>query len=305
MSGSFDNPAGFAAALSVVFPFTLYFIAKKNSYSRLFGGLSAVLIIAAVVLSQSRAGVMALVVMCGIWMFAIINVGWLKKWSRKSRFLAFGIVASAILIGLYFIKKDSADGRLLIWKCTAHMISEKPIMGYGAGGFQREYMLYQASFFKDCPSSKYAIRSDIVKHPFNEFLLLLVEHGIIGVMFFSLFAFLFIREYRKTDSPEKRYAGLCIAGIVTFGCFSYLLGYPFVRLIALFSVALIMKDEKSLLEIPKQVLAFLKPLMILSCVGLLGVCGKIAGVLMSFIKAPPLVGVVIAIGSALLTILKQ
>lgn len=274
MSGSFDNPAGFAAALSVVFPFTLYFISKKNIYSRLFGGIAAALIITAVALSKSRAGVMAIVVICGIWMVAAINIGWFKQWSRKARFLVLGVVASAILVGLYFIKKDSADGRLLIWQCTAKMISEKPIMGYGAGGFQREYMLYQADFFKDSPNSKYAMFSDIVKHPFNEFLLLLVEHGIIGALFFIVFALLLIQEYRKKNSQEKRYIGLCIAGILTFGCFSYLLNYPFVRLIALFSVALIMKDEKGLLDIPKQVLVYLRPLMILFFVSLLGVCGK-------------------------------
>jgi len=274
MSGSFDNPAGFAAALSIVFPFTLYFISKKNIYSRLFGGIAAALIITAVALSKSRTGVMAIVVICGIWMVTAINIGWFKQWSRKARFLVLGVVASAILVGLYFIKKDSADGRLLIWQCTAKMISEKPIMGYGVGGFQREYMLNQADFFKDSPNSKYAMLSDIVKHPFNEFLLLLVEHGIIGALFFIVFALLLIQEYRKKNSPEIRYFGLCIAGIFTFGCFSYLLNYPFVRLIALFSVALIMKDEKSLLEIPKQVLVYLKPLIILFFVSLLGVCGK-------------------------------
>ena len=46
----FDNPAGFAAALLVVFPFALFLVSKKQIYWRIVGGLTAVLFIVAVVL---------------------------------------------------------------------------------------------------------------------------------------------------------------------------------------------------------------------------------------------------------------
>jgi hypothetical protein len=45
LSGSFDNPAGFAATLSVCFPFALYLVSKKQIYWRITGSLAAVIYI--------------------------------------------------------------------------------------------------------------------------------------------------------------------------------------------------------------------------------------------------------------------
>ena len=47
---------------------------------------------------------------------------------------------------MYGMKKDSADGRLLIWKLSAEMIVANPA-GYGYGLFEKNYNLYQADHF--------------------------------------------------------------------------------------------------------------------------------------------------------------
>jgi O-antigen ligase len=271
MSGSFDNPAGFAATLSAVFPFALFLVAKKEAFWRIFGGVTAGLFLLAVALSHSRAGTIAMVVTSGLWLVPIFNLKCLKQWSHSAKVLAGSTIIITILIGLYFLKKESANGRLLIWQCTAKMIADKPLLGHGAGGFQREYMPYQAAYFKNHPDGSFTMLADNVKHPFNEFLKLFVEHGLVGVLFMGVVVYLLIREYHKGRNLEKYYSGLCIIGIALFACFSYPLNYPFIRLMLLFSVAIIMKNEVKVFEIPRQVFFALKPLALITCIGLLTV----------------------------------
>lgn len=45
-------------------------------------------------------------------------------------------------------KKDSADGRLLIWRCAMPMLQQNWLTGYGTGGFEAHYMDYQADYLK-------------------------------------------------------------------------------------------------------------------------------------------------------------
>jgi len=274
ISGSFENPAGFAAVLSVCFPFALFLLAKKKLYWKLTGGLAAILISGAVVLSQSRAGVIAILVMGGIWAVKALYIKGLNRFSNRTKIVGGIVLVVGLLVVLYFLKKDSADGRLLIWQCSARMIADRSLLGHGAGGFQLEYMIYQADYFRNHPASSYAMLADIVKHPFNEFVLLLVEHGLVGALLVGLFVYLLIREYRKNKNQETFYAMLCLSGIAVFACFSYPLGYPFVRLIVVFSAALIMQKEPTVWQSPQRVTAVLKPVVLVVCVGLLALTCK-------------------------------
>ncbi len=271
--GSFDNPAGYAASLVMLFPFALQLVGRKSVWMKALGGLSAIAIVAAVVMSQSRAGMVALSVVALFWLYGIYPVDILKRLSRGVRMAAGGVVVLALVAGLYFLKKDSANGRLLIWQSSARMIVDKPLLGHGVGGFQREYMLYQAGFFKDHPDSSFAMLSDIVKHPFNEYLLLFVEHGLLGILFLGLIVYLLIKNWRLHPSEENRYAGLCLIGLALFSCFSYPLNYPFVRLMAVFAAAVVMRDEVRMWLFSRIVVYVVKPVMIISCLGLLFVSG--------------------------------
>ena len=269
MSGSFDNPAGFAAVLSVCFPFALFLLLKREIYWKILGGLAAVLFMVAVGLSQSRAGVIAVIVMSGVWAVKALNIKWLNSWNSRAKKVACVLLIFTLLVGLYFLKKDSANGRLLIWQCSAHMIADKPLFGHGVGGFQREYMLYQADYFRNHPGSSFAMLADIVKHPFNEFLLLLVEHGLVGGLIFGALVYLLISEYRKNKQPETFYTMLCLSGVGMFACFSYPLSYPFVRLMVVFCAALVLRNETKRWQLSKGLFLVIKPAALVVSVALL------------------------------------
>jgi O-antigen polymerase len=274
MSGNLDNPAGFAATLSVCFPFALFLLLKKGLYWKITGALAALLFVVAIILSQSRAGVIAILVISGIWVVKALNPTWMWSWSNRTKIVSSAALIITILVGLYFLKKDSADGRLLIWQCSGQMIADKPLLGHGTGGFQREYMLYQADYFRAHPASSYVMRADIVKHPFNELVLLLVEHGLLGGLLFGLLIYLLIREYKKNKQPETFYAMLCLSGIAVFACFSYPLGYPFIKLMAVFCAAAIMRQESKVWEIPKGLFSVVKPAALVMATVLLVFTGK-------------------------------
>jgi O-antigen polymerase len=275
MSGSFDNPAGFAAALSVCFPFSLFLITKRELYWRILGSLSAMLLGVAVMLSESRAGVVAIAVIAVIWALNEYKPKWIINWSSCTKIVGCTLLIIILLIGLYFVKKDSANGRLLIWQCSAHMIADKPIFGYGVGGFQREYMLYQAEYFRNRPDSSFAMLADNVKHPFNEYLLLLIEHGLVGGVLFGFFIFCFIRDYLKNKNSESFYAILCLVGVVFVACFSYPMGYPFIRLITVFCSAFIMHQEAKPLKIPQGLFSIIKPTALAFSIALLLITSKL------------------------------
>ena len=58
-----------------------------------------------------------------------------------------GLLLVLLVFGLYHFKKDSADGRMLIWNVSMNMIADHPIWGHGLNGFEANYMNYQAAYF--------------------------------------------------------------------------------------------------------------------------------------------------------------
>lgn len=61
------------------------------------------------------------------------------------------------------------------------MISQKPILGYGENGFKNHYMTFQEQYFAKHHNSPYKDLADNITHPFNEYLLILTNYGILGL----------------------------------------------------------------------------------------------------------------------------
>jgi tetratricopeptide (TPR) repeat protein len=127
---------------------------------------------------------------------------WVKSLGMKK--YAFSL-ACITLIGilfmiLYNIKKDSSDGRLLVWKVSAKMIDERP-MGYGIGMFQKEYNLYQGKYFasNNAKESEKKI-ADFVNMAYNDYIELGVETGVPGmIIFVSFYVILIYQAYRNKN----------------------------------------------------------------------------------------------------------
>ena len=219
--GSFDNPAGLAACLSVAIPCCIYLF-RTTERKVLKGAIvaMAILIGMALLLSESRAGILAgLFLPTAWWLFGSIKRRWVKL-----AVLGIGVILMPIM---YMAKKDSADGRLLMLRCGWEMVKEKPLLGHGIGGVQALYMDYQAEWLAAHPESDFSMLADNVKSVFNEYLTIGICFGMVGWLFLGLYVWLMIHSYRKAPSEEGRFALMSLAIIGVLGCFSYPFSYPF------------------------------------------------------------------------------
>jgi O-antigen ligase len=235
VTGSFDNPTGFASALAFMIPYGLYLLHNTSRPVKYLPVIMFVIVSAGILLSGSRAAAIACIVVAVCYVCSRYSGIKFRKWMPAT--IAVLFIASVTV--LYFMKKDSADGRLLIWQCTWNMIKDRPITGHGQGAFQAKYMLYQADYFETQPNSRYASLSDNVLHPFSEYLLILSEYGIAGLCILVLQIGLLVRNYLYLPGFAKYTACLSLVSIAIVSCFSYPFHYPFTWFITFLNIAVV------------------------------------------------------------------
>ncbi len=266
VAGSFDNPAGFAAVLSMGFPIGLLLLTKARRVEKYLASATLAAIVIAVFFSGSRAGMLAIIASSVVFLIFQPNaISKLRQLTHR-KLLAVLIVAcfaSGAFI-LYNQKKDSSNGRLLIWKVSTEMIKDKPFWGHGYGAFQARYMDYQAEYFKNNPNSAYSQLADNVKRPFNEFIKVTVEFGLTGLTV-ALLIILFV--FLKIVKSENKYRGLVLSGLASFfvyTCFSYPLYYVAVwLLLAFYLFTLLPSKEIKIRNAP--ILIITRTVIVLAC----------------------------------------
>jgi len=239
VTGVFNNTGILGGFMAIVFVATLGFPIRNTDSRKFIHRIPFMKILRVVILfllfiqllaSHSRAAWCGCLAGCVYFIVCRPN-GIFQRFVQKNSFrkLLMGVVISlsvvALLVGLYTIRKDSADGRLLIWKVSLEMVKDKPIFGHGINGFQANYMEYQARYFAAHPDSPFSNLADNNQFAFNEVLKLLVEQGIVGMLLLAALVYvLFLKTPTKGNEAESREAVACKATLIalfTFGCFSY------------------------------------------------------------------------------------
>ena len=241
VTGSFDNPAGFAAVVALLFPVGLYFALSKTQPGRYFYASALMIVVLSIVLSRSRTGILAILVSTA--MFFILYARQKGKTTRNNKLLGLWTVLCFIpaTILLYQLNKDSADGRILIWNISWEMIKDKPIFGHGHGSFKAKYMDYQAEHFADNKNPQLKNLADNVKHPFNEFIMIAVQYGIVGFLFINFMLTCIIRSVFKANTCLSPLIFSSFAACLVFAMLSYPLQYMaiWILLLILCLIALI------------------------------------------------------------------
>lgn len=230
ITGSFDNPTGFTASVVLCYPFLLHrvFIGDRKRL-KLFACL---LLIIAVVLSGSRTGILALFVVT--LLFYSVRY---RKLINKRRVLFIGggtLILTILFIGLIYLKPASASGRMLIWKISTGLCCDHILFGNGMKSFKTDYMPAQANYFSGSQVSDAEQQlAGETNHPFNEYLLVLIELGVVGVVLLLFLLFAIFRNKIRFDSPEL----LVLVAIALFSCFSYPFKYAFVWLVSIYCLS--------------------------------------------------------------------
>jgi O-antigen ligase len=231
ISGSFFNPAPYSCFLACGVLLALYFMLKGRSKAeKLLGIVCAISSLTILPATMSRASWIAVLVgslflVYGLYFFSLNKLIQQRK-SRIFKWLlatACVILVALFLAGVYFIKKDSANGRMLIWRTSTTLVQERPLVGSGFNSFQPLYCGAQASYFTTGNATEEELLlADVPEYAFNEYLQLTVEHGIIGLLLFLFVAYSFFAKQTTAanDGLEHAVKG-SLAAFLVFAFFSY------------------------------------------------------------------------------------
>lgn len=228
ITGPFYNPGPYSGYIAMIFPISLCRLLKSKGAARYFWLISFSLMLCILPAGMSRSAWLALFV-SSIWLLAIhyrlVNklIFFTKARPRVAMgcFLSLLCTLLLILFALFYMKADSANGRLFIWENTCKAISAHPLVGYGIGTFSHVYGSVQSEHFA---SGNYTDLEERVagspEYAFNEYLQMCVEGGLLLLLFFLAISIWII--IRGINNEEY---GAC-AGLISLFVFSFS-SYPF------------------------------------------------------------------------------
>ena len=215
VTGTFGNPGplGGLLGMAVVSAFGMACRQWKRQGKRsVWVALPIAVVFCGLLLSGSRAGWLGGLVGAGVLCGSVFHI------RRKTLVAGLGILCLCAA-GMYFLRPDSANGRLLIWYNTLAMWADNPLFGAGTGGWLANYMHFQADFFALRPSSSWGMLADNAAYPYNEFLLIAAEQGLLGL---SLAVWMLYEWFRY---PSAGWEENCLKGMLSaflaFAFFSY------------------------------------------------------------------------------------
>ena len=231
ITGSFVNPAPFSFFLGAVFPFALaiYFQYQEKLKTIDISKCVSLPLLPKLKISLDHIiyyiSIITLLLILLVLPITMIRTGWLmgiagslfvlyhqfkpdikeafsKKWIRWMAIPVVLLSMIAVMYGAYVLKKDSADGRALIWEITIDKIKESPVFGQGYNAFYSQYNNWQADWFAAHPDEKdgpKAMLAGNVKFAYNEFLEITADLGIFGLVLLVLF----LAGVLKSPAPEN------------------------------------------------------------------------------------------------------
>lgn len=189
MGNLLGNPGPYAIYLASFVPLLLFYIMDAEG-RRLVKITWCLLLIATLIilfLSESRTAMLSLIVSAIYGSLTIKKpVPSLSGTRFKSTILIVLILSLVVCLPImYSVKKPSADGRVLIWKISSQAVAEAPLLGHGMSAFLPVYGNHQSGYFQDnLGTENEKSLAGINAYAFNEYLQLLVEYGLIGLLLF-------------------------------------------------------------------------------------------------------------------------
>lgn|GEM_PF-6887132 len=208
--GTFYNPNQYAAFIS---PFVPIGLALYLSEKKLFLKRSALFMVSTIVfilpVTLTRSSWLGAIVGTGLFALLrqrkrLIDYFVLRKLRLLLAYVSLVVLLVVMVFVLYRLKPSSAEARLLIWRVTKEMITDKPALGIGYGNYGARYMDYQARFFEKPENVRsYSMVAGNVKYADNDFVQIFAELGIVGSMIFLvLLGVVYIMSYRRLRFGE-------------------------------------------------------------------------------------------------------
>ena len=177
-SGTYVNPDNFAGMTEMVLPLALAYTAvgRLSATMKVLLGYSALVMMAGLVVSQSRGGLVAMGISLAV--FCVVLLYQADYWRRGA--LALGVLALAAVVLMQQFGAvenrfangliDKGDGRVFYWTAAERIYQQHLWWGAGPGSFRYLYPL---------SASKYAQGTPMNAH--NDYLTTLCEWGLAGL----------------------------------------------------------------------------------------------------------------------------
>lgn len=242
VTGSFFNPGPYAGYLAAILPIAVFYslrdgraihsplrLGRWYRYLRWSIALVTLFGIALVLpATMSRAAWIAggigivVVIVCYLVNYGkqgIRDYPSLRNWKGVAVWAAVVLLAGIGLTGLYQLKKDSADGRALIWKVSMDLIEKQWPLGSGLGYFSGSYGDAQQDYFTSGRgTAEEAWLAGEPEYAFNEFIQVAVEIGLLPLaVFLVIVIYACIVGIRRGNLAE---VGSLVA-LLVFSSFSY------------------------------------------------------------------------------------
>lgn len=180
-TGSFYNPGPYACYLAVLLPIAV-FAFRNTEYkllSRMARWLGTGIVLACIILipaSLSRTAMIAAAVGSVLAYWDELKV-FLAKY-RPSCVFRILLAVLVIAVGLYAVKKDSADGRMVMWKIAMRAAAEVPLNGVGWDNVAGAYGEMQERYFElGHGTEEEKMVADAPEYVLNEYLQIAIAFG--------------------------------------------------------------------------------------------------------------------------------
>jgi len=235
--GGLSNPGFYGGFLAVMAPFSLgthLFPSNINNRDKSLKYLALSVFFSSIFTlpaTLSRAAWVAASV--GILILSLAKWNLLKRAkaflrSKVARIIALPSIVALlvrVICAIYFLKPESAFGRLLVWKVTLSMIEMHPFVGVGFDRFKAAYENYQASYFSAGTRSLHErMVAGHVLNAYNDPLQIFAELGLIGGLIFILIVWkvvsIMIKRGDSTD-PILYPCGASFLAFIALSLFDY------------------------------------------------------------------------------------
>ncbi len=213
--GCFINRNHFGGFVAILCPVALALIDDAFRHRKWLTGLLMSVLAAAmmfaIIMSLSRGSILAF----------LIGSGLTAAWIIFRRNLIAGLlctVIAAIIAGALYIKTPalqerlaelrhphqsaSAQARLLEWRESLRTALHYPVIGTGANGLRMAYPLYRTT------SGKWLVNAE------NEYVQLLAEGGLIGLLLAGTLALTAIRRITRSSDPDSPTLRVAVIGAI-------------------------------------------------------------------------------------------
>lgn len=250
-----------ALGCATAFPFAFYGFERLSGGRRWFCGVVAALMVIAIVVSFSRGGFIALVVVAAYC--------WMASRHKLRGLVTVALVGLLLMVAapdegrtgqsyverirsIFNTDEGTAEGRRFLWATARNMWKANPILGVGGGNFAFLVGIYQPVDF-DKPEYLERDWSGTVTHSF--YFQVLAEHGSVGMVLIAYIVgvhFLTLRRLRRLAKSEpglpedirrdaELYGGAlggAVAGYCAAGAFLSVAYYPYLWYFTAMTVAL-------------------------------------------------------------------